>query len=340
MFKNKLFFRSTMLFAVLLISLAACGAVSKSSSEMVMPEEYPVMDFGEMDGGIGGGAMGLPSMAPMGDVSVNARVDMAAEDAMYIEEAEASGSSMNMQGDERIVIKNADLSVAVADPTESMSTIIAMAEDMGGFVVSSYVYQNRLANGEDVPQANVTVRVPAERLQEALDTIKEGASQVLSENQSGQDVTSQFTDLQSRLRNLEDAEAQLREIMASATKTEDVMMVYRDLNQVRQEIEMIKGQMKYYEQSAALSAISVNLIADAALQPIKIGGWEPKGVAKEAVEDLVRALQSIANFLIRFAIFGLPQLVIFGVFVWVVWKGFKRLRKRSQNGKNQANSES
>jgi hypothetical protein len=91
-------------------------------------------------------------------------------------------------------------------------------------------------------------------------------------------VTSEYTDLESRLGNLEAAEEQLTRIMESAVKTEDVLNVYNQLVQTREQIEVIKGQMKYYEQSAAMSAVSVELIPNEAVQPLSIGGWQPVGV--------------------------------------------------------------
>jgi hypothetical protein len=196
---------------------------------------------------------------------------------------------------ERLVIKNADLTIVVKNPAQTMDAISRMAEEMGGFVVSSNLYQTVLESGVEVPRASITIRVPVERLSEALAQIKSGAGQVLSENISGQDVTQEYTDLQSRLRNLEQAEAQLSEIMASATETEDVLRVYSELNRVREQIEVLKGQIQYYEQSAALSAISVDIIADAAVQPLTIGGWQPVGVAKDAIQALINTLKFLAN---------------------------------------------
>ena len=120
--------------------------------------------------------------------------------------------------------------------------------------------------------------VAAERLDEALTSIESESNRLpLTKNISSQDVTKDYTDLQSRLRNLEEAEAQLREIMASANKTEDVLSVYNQLVQVREQIEVTKGQIQYYEQSAALSAISVEILADEAVQPLTVGGWQPGG---------------------------------------------------------------
>jgi Flp pilus assembly protein TadB len=79
---------------------------------------------------------------------------------------------------------------------------------------------------------------------------------------------------------------------------------------------VIKGQIKYYDESAALSAISVELIADEAVQPIEIGGWQPQGVLKNAVEALIRSLQFLANAIIWIVIYVLPVLAfLFVIFV-------------------------
>jgi hypothetical protein len=230
------------------------------------------------------------------------------------------------------VIKNASLSIAVDDPRQSMDTISHMADAMGGFVVSADMVQQTLTNGVKVPQVSMTIRVPAERLDEALTTIKAETDQpIISENESSQDVTADYTDLNSRLVNMQAAEKQLQEIMASATKTEDVLSVYSQLVSVREQIELIKGQMKYYEQSAALSSISVQLIANASMQPITIAGWQPKGVAKEALQSLINTLQSLANFGIRLVILYLPVLLVIfvpiGLVIWGIVSLIKRARK-------------
>jgi hypothetical protein len=235
---------------------------------------------------------------------------------------------------DRLVIKNATLSLAVDDPLKSMDNITRMAETMGGFVVSAEMYQQTLDNGVKVPQVSITVRVPAERLAEALTTIKAETNQpVISENQTSQDVTADYTDLNSRLVNLQAAEAQLQEIMASATKTEDVLAVYNQLVSVREQIELIKGQMKYYEQSAALSSISTQLYANAAMQPISIAGWQPGGVAKQALQSLIHALQSLTNFAIRAFILYIPVLLIIFVPIGLVIWGIVALVRRSRKSR-------
>lgn len=235
----------------------------------------------------------------------------------------------------RMVIKNASLSIVVEQPGVSIDAISQLATDLGGFVVSSNLYQTQTENGLEVPQANITIRVPAESLDQALAEIKSGAGQILSENVSGQDVTQEYTDLESRLRNLERAEKQLTEIMEQAWDTEDVLAVYNRLVEVQEQIELIKGQMKYYEQSAALSAISINIQANEAVQPLKIGNWQPVGVAKRALQALINTLKFLADMLIWIALYILPVVLILFFPVRWLWRWLEKANAKRKERKEQ-----
>jgi hypothetical protein len=233
----------------------------------------------------------------------------------------------------RIVIKNVDMSIIVDDPSESLDRISRMADEMGGFVVTQRAYQQVLSDGQEVVRASITIRVPAERLNDALERIRsESPKPVVHENIDSQDVTQEYTDLQSRLRNLEAAEAQLQEIMGSANRTEDVLNVYNQLTQVREQIEITKGQIQYFEQSSALSSIAIELVPNASVQPLTIAGWEPVGVAKEALQALISGLKGVATFAIWAVLYPLPMLVVvFGplvVIVLVVRRFWRRRRSK------------
>ena len=244
-------------------------------------------------------------------------------DTAYVSDESAASA-------ERIVIKTANMTIVVTSPADSMAAIGEMAEKMGGFIVSSNLYQETLDSGEEVPRASITVRVPSERLTEALETIKSGAGQIRREDVFGQDVTRDYTDLKSRLRNLEDAEARLREILGSATKTEDVLNVHYQLTQVREQIEVLKGQIQYYEQSAALSAISVEILADEAVQPLSIGGWEPVGTARDALQSLIDTLRFLMKFVIWLMIYIIPVLAIILLPIYFIVRGIRRLRRSNK----------
>ena len=253
-----------------------------------------------------------------------------------------SGVAQTQPNAERMVVKNAQLSLVVADPAASMKRISDMADQMGGFVVSANLYQQQLESGAEVPRAEITLRVPAERLNEALERIRQESDQLpLTETINSQDVTAEYTDLRSRLRNLEEAEAQLRDIMDSATKTEDVLAVYKELVRTREQIEVIKGQMQYYEQSSALSSISVSLIANEAIQPLTIGRWQPVGVAKQAIQSLISAFKFIVNAAIWIVLFVLPVLLLlFVIFLLPLILVVRLWRRRSKSKKQPPATES
>jgi hypothetical protein len=286
--KKNVLVTSFSLLAALAVLLSACAAAAPAEDKTIYPEL-----------GVGGGG------APM-------------EPGLTVEEYDASGAAAlrdapaasSQPAAERLVVKSANLSIVVAAPEDRMEGIAAMAESMGGFVVSSSIYQTYLENGGEATGAYITIRVPSELFLQALDEIRAGAVDVPTDNQSGQDVTAEYTDLQSRLRNLEDAEVLLRQIMEEATDTEDVLNAFNQLNYITEQIEVLKGQIKYYEESAALSAISVELIANQAVQPIQVQPWELSAIAKQAVEALIRALQSIAEALVWLALYVLPVLLV------------------------------
>ncbi len=295
--------------SVVVILLSSCAGRSSLSSEVSLDQAAP-MAKGAVD-------------------SYYGDTENALTTASYSEEG-----LRPLESQTRLVIKNASLSIVVEEPGKTLDAISQLAEELGGFVVSSNLYRIQVDGGLEVPQANITIRVPSEKLDQALVEIKSGAGQILNENISGQDVTQEYTDLESRLRNLEKAEEQLTAIMEQAWETEDVLSVYNRLVEVQEQIELIKGQMKYYEQSASLSAISIDIQANEAVQPLKIGNWQPVGVAKRAIQALINTLQVIGNMLIWIGLYILPIVLVLYFPVRWVWKGFKKFLARRKEKKN------
>jgi DNA-binding protein YbaB len=238
---------------------------------------------------------------------------------------------------ERKIIKNADLTVVVKDPAQSMKDITALAEGLGGYVVSSNLYQSTYGpNNIPVPEGNIVIRIPAERLNETLEQIKDEAVEVRSENVSGQDVTDQYVDLQSRLSAKLATEKKLLEIMEKAERTEDVLAVYQQLQQVQSDIEVLKGQIKYIDQSAEMSSVSVRLIAEESVRPIEIGNWRLQGTANDAVQDLIRFTQGFVRFLIRIFLSYLPALILIVVPVYGLFLGGRAVYRRFKRSKAKA----
>lgn len=285
-----------------------------------------------LPGGSGGGGapevfLVEPAMAPELDAS-----------APMPASQETRNSVVAQAQQERLVIQNADLAIVVTEPKARMQEIADMAAGMGGFVVSSNLYTTFYGpNSVEAPEAMIVVRIPSDRLDEALDSIKEGAVEVDYENRSGQDVTSIYVDLQSQLSAKQAAEKKLLEFLEDAQDTEGALAVYTELQRIQSEIEVLKGQIKYYDESVALSAVSVRLIAEETVQPVEIGGWRLQGAANDAIQDLINFTQGFTRFLIRFALFTLPALILIAIPLYLVFLGGRAVYRRF--GKTKAKAE-
>lgn len=306
--------RLTLFLLIVLLTLALNGCAPSSTATMSPPSApsvaesqrnaAPASKAGDSFAGAAGQGVNAPAAQPQ----------------------QQSGSEPK-----RLVIRNANLTIVVDDPGQAMDAVTRMTEAMSGFVVTSNLYKTTTVRDKEVPEANITVRVPAEKLNDALGQVKklvkDPNKDVKSETISGQDVTKEYTDLQSRLINLQQAEAQMREIMASATKTEDVLSVYNQLTQIREQIEVIKGQIKYYEESSLMSSIAIVIQAQAAVQPLEVGGWQPVGVARNAVQALIDTMQVIGNAAIWLGLFVLPVGLVIFLPLRLLWWLLRRNRK-------------
>lgn len=243
----------------------------------------------------------------------------------------SSPSAPQAQAD-RIVIKNANLSLVVEKPFDAMGKIISLSMEMGGYVVNSRTYKTTADNNVEVPEAEVTIRVLSEKLDQALEKIralvKDSNKDILSESITGQDITMEYIDLKSRLATYEQTEKQLMRIQETATKVDDVLNILTRLNDIRQQIESLKGQIKYYDESTKLSAITVRLVAAEGINPLTIGGWQPLGVARDALQALIVIGQFLVNALIVLVIVGLP---LFAVFFFPIRWILRKTRKNQSH---------
>ena len=286
--------------------LSACGVMAAPT-----PASQRSVDF------VGGGA-------PMMEAPMEASAPEPASDY----ESNAASFGTEAAQVERLVIQNADLSIVVADPETKLDEIGSMAESMGGFVVSKNVHQTYTDNNVQVPEGNITVRVPAEKLEQALEQIKAEAVEVQNETRSGQDVTREYVDLQSRLKTHEQAADQLSKILDEKTESEEVIEVFNQLVYHREQIEILKGQINYYEEAVALSAISVQVIAEESIQPLEIAGWKPVGVARDALQALINFFQGFVSFLIWLIILIIPAGVLILGLLWLLWRLFSYLWRK------------
>ncbi|MCS6880326.1 MAG: DUF4349 domain-containing protein [Oscillochloridaceae bacterium] len=256
--------------------LAGCGAIAR-------PEGAPAAGMAMSDTTEARAPMSVPTAAPA-----------AIESSSYHETAGSAPGAPDtavQPGFPRLVIKTATLSIEVEDVAEAERRISARAQELGGYVVSLQT------NGAEAGRmAVITVRVPAQRFDEALSGVEGLARKVLSRTISGDDVTEEFVDLESQLRNLEATRDRLLELLGRASEVEDALQVNQALTEVQGQIEQIQGRMKYLQQSAAFSTITVE-VRPVPPPPaiIEEDGWKPLHVAREALRGLITFGQELVN---------------------------------------------
>jgi len=209
----------------------------------------------------------------------------------------------------RLVIRDTGLSLLVEDVPVTVENIKQSAEQLGGFLVSSHV-----SKPEESASGQITVRVPSDRQDEALASFKNLAIRVVSENVNGRDVTDQYVDLEARLEVLNETKAKFEAILDQADEVNELLQVQRELTNLQAQIDNVRGQQQYLEQSAELTAITVYLSTDELALPYAPDEvWRPQVVFKLAVRSLISSLRAVGDGLIWLGVFAplwLPILLL------------------------------
>ena len=226
----------------------------------------------------------------------------------------------------RMIVRSAEMRIVVADTTKTVDAVTKSVEAMGGFVSGSNIWRE----GE-LLRATLKLRVPADKLTSTLASIRTLATRVDNETIASEDVSQEYVDLESQVRNLEATEAELRELLIVARKNarraSEVLEVHEQLTMIRGQIEQAKGRMRYLSQVTALSQISLDVMPDAIMKPVVEGRWQPFVIAKDAMRALVGSLQSIATVAIWFLVYVLPIFGMLALLIVALWKAARRSRQ-------------
>ncbi len=226
----------------------------------------------------------------------------------------------------RKLIKTVELSIEVRKPEEVSTNLQALAEKLGGYV--SGVGANRLYDGS--MQVALTLRIPVERLEEARREVKKLAVKVVSEQLRTDDVTDQLVDLDARLRALRATEAELLALLAEsrqkARKVEEIMEVYRELTEIRTQIEQVGAQVAGLDRQVAYSTLQIQISPVSSARPVTGDGWQPGDRVRDSFRTLIGFLRGLGNFLIFAVIVGIPVLGVLWLALFLLRKLWRLVR--------------
>jgi len=290
---------TTGLFAlVLTLALAACGAGMAGSSPA----------FQNVGDDLAGGEEAEPgAAAPSG--AGNA-YDPAASSPPFAALAD------------RQIIKTGEVTVEVDNVAAALGRVRAMTGQLGGYVGGSQA-------GTLEDSATLTLRIPADRFEDALAQLHELEGKVLSEATREEDVTSAIVDLEARIANLEASERQYRALVERAQAIDDILAVQTRLDAVRGEIEQLSAQHEQLSGLAGMSTLTVTLTpSPTPVVAQATADWDPGATFENAVAALVGFGQGAADVLIWLGIVGLPLLLAGGVLVMVLGRALPLARRR------------
>jgi hypothetical protein len=205
---------------------------------------------------------------------------------------------------DRKIVKEGSITLEVEDIAETMDKVTEMADELNGYVVSSYKYEY-----EQRVEGRIIIRVPFEKFEEAFARLRQLARDVPYETTTATDVTEEYVDLEAQLSNLIATEAQYLALMEKAETVEEMLKVQSELSKVRGQIEQIEGRMQYLEQTSETALIEVNLQKTKGLaEP-----WSASAALQSAVRGLTTFGRGLATVLIWLGIFcwaWVPPLVI------------------------------
>jgi hypothetical protein len=198
---------------------------------------------------------------------------------------------------DRKIVKTAELGIRANEVRDAAAKAQQVAAGYGGSVLSSQI------EGDGRVSADLVLLIPSPEFEAALDDLRGLGRKVTTDTVSGEDVTEEFVDLQSRERNLLAAEQSLLDLYDRANSVNAALAIERELTVVRGEIEQVQGRIKYLENRTASSQISLSI------QPVPRPGpptpaWSAARVVAQAWSASLTVLQALATVILSALVFG------------------------------------
>lgn len=233
------------------------------------------------------------------------------------------------------VIRNGRIDVRIPVDTFDVksSQVRAIAADLGGYVSSG---ESHVEQYEDDRYAVgwVTIRVPSDRFEDAVDRVEQLGERV-SSSLSSQDVTEEYVDLEGRLNYWEQQEQFYSALLDEAESIDDLVTIQSRMQEVLLSIEQIEGRLRYLDGRTELATLTVGLTEVPVLfEPQDDDGSNP---IQDAFEQAGDVLLATVGFLIISAAVAIP-IAILVLFAWLIFKLFAP-RRREPSNESRSNDE-
>jgi hypothetical protein len=246
-----------------------------------------------------------------------------------------TGNSQPEQPQQRLIIKDGRMIMTVTDTAAAVEQATQLAVDLGGYIISQALRDDSAG----FRYASMRLAVPVNQFEFAMRQLR-GLGDVTDESSSGEDVTDEFVDLNSRVTNLEATRDRLLDFLDQAQTIDEVLEVNQELNSVEEEIAVIQGRINFLRDRAAFSTIDLTLnpllptptpSPTPTATPIPTPeSWRPADTAGTALVELQNTTQDVADFSIFYGIVCGPWLLLLAGALFLtslVTRGLRRRRR-------------
>ena len=238
---------------------------------------------------------------------------------LMAEPAAAEETGMTDDSQEQKIIRTVSLTLGARDYASSLAAVKAACEEAGGWISSL------TENGSDLRTARMTLRIPAEQLDEFL-TCTEGWGRVISRSESTEDVTESYYDTQGRLATQQALMARLKELVEQAQDLSDILSLEAQMADTQYEIDRLTGALQQTDRQVDYATVSVTLREETASDEAANASltlWQRLGGA------LRTGWTAFTDFLADAAVFlvcALPFLAVVAA-AWLIVRLIRRRRR-------------
>lgn len=270
------------------------------------------------------GAKNFESGTAADSMAVNGKET--AGESLYSSVSDSASSSTDVQYADQKLIKTVELRTETEDLEALLSALAEQIRTLGGYTEYQNVYNGSTYSYYRSRSAQLTVRIPADRLDGFLTQV-EGVSNVISRIESVDDVTLQYVDTQSRVEALQAEHDRLVELMEKAEDLTDLLTIEERLTEVRYQLESVASQLRVLENQVSYATIELYIDEVEVYTEVEEPTvWHRVSTGfMDNLRDLGDALVDLFVWIVTYS----PQLLILaGVITLIVWLCRRFFRKR------------
>lgn len=326
---------AVLLAALVAGSLSGCGGGSFSATRksVAMETTAAAMEMDSYEAAAYDTAAGMPAPGGAPGSSSGFSPEAAPEQGTLT----ASGT-IQPTVTSRKLIRNVDLHVETTEFDTLISSISKTVTDLGGYLESSDISGTSISGSYEYEQrryASLTARIPSDKLDGFIAQV-DTQGNITSRSESTQDVTLQYSDVESRKKSLTIEQERLWALLEKADSVDAVIALESRLSEIRYQLESLESQLRTYDNQVDYSTVRLSVDEVKVFTPTS-----PDSVFTRMQKGFQKSLANVGEGLLNFSVWFvtiLPVLFVLAVIALILLLIAKQILAHSVR-KAQKNSE-